>query len=327
MEEYPIEYSDKTAQNINALLNQDNESARQVLGEKPEQPLSPEGKLAYDIQRGFAAPGTVSEQEKPLSPQGKLLRDVEKGLVPSYIARRKLQADQPVQIPVETAQIQDLNEKADIIEAIGEQNINQGNVKIGNQQLKKARTLRKEAREDEKLIEKSVQKLSSTLDKSGIVDLVSTLEDITATINANPEDIPGMGMGGAKPAFALSIEGKVLRQSVASLRNSILKARSGGAVTPQEASRLLEELGSGVGKTDDQLRIGIQKVIERFQNNLGNIKGGFRPEAIERLTGRTGSSIFDRLDALNIDIGDKDKKAKTPTPEEIQAEIKRRELK
>lgn len=295
MEDYPIEYNEKTASDIDFLLNQDNEQARLVLGEKPE---------------------------KAVSPQGKLLEDVEAGRVPKYIARRKLQAEQPIQVAPETAQIQDLNQRADVIESVGEQNINQGNVKIGNQQLKKSRALRKEFKEGEKLIERDVQKLSATLNKSGIVDLVNTLEDISSTINTYP-DIPGAGKGAFVPAFALDIEGKILRQSVASLRNSILKARSGGAVTPSEARRLLEELGSGAFKTDEQLRIGIQKVIERFQNNLGNIKGGFRPDAVTRLAERTGSSIFDRMNALNIDIGGE----QAPTAEEIQAEIKRRKLK
>jgi len=300
MEDFPIEYNEQTAPQINSLLERENFEAMQMLG---EQPLSPEGKKGFDVQRGYLEAGT--QTKAPVSPQGKLLLDVQRGLVPASVASRKLRSEEPILAGREIGQIENLSDRADALEDIAEQNIAQGNTRVGTQQARKARTLRKEFRKDQELIEKNTQKLSSTLDKSGIVDLVGSLESITSIINANPEDIPGMGKGAAIPAFALSTEGKILRQSVATLRNSILKARSGGAVTPQEASRLLEELGSGAGKTDKQLRIGIGKVIKRFQDTLQNIKGGFRQEAVEKLAERSGGDIFGRINALSINTGGK----------------------
>lgn len=297
MAEYPLEYSEQTAPQIDFLFNQDNESAKSIL------------------------------EEKPVSTPGKLLQDVKKGFVPAGVAERKLQTAEPLLTPAQTATIPDLTDRADAIESLGEQNIERGNVKLGNQQLRKARTLRKEARENEKLIERDVQKLSKAFDKSGIVELVDSLETITSIINANPQDIPGTGQTAVIPGFALSREGQQLRQSIGTLRNSILKARSGGAVTPSEARRLLEELGTGIGKTDAQLRIGIQNVINTFQNKIRNIQGGFRPEAVNILADRSGSNLSEIISGLEIRDFTSEIAAAPISPEQARAELEKRRAK
>lgn len=208
----------------------------------------------------------------------------------------------------------DKETRADRLEAIAQENIVRGNTRLGNQQMRTARSLRKEQKAETKEIEKDAQKLSDRLDKSGIIDLVDSLETITEIINANSNDVPGVGKTSVVPGLFLSLEGKRLRQSVGTLRNAILKARSGGAVTPAEAERLLEEIGIGVGRTDEQLKIGISNVIKTFQNKLGNIQGGHRPKAVNLLTERTGFNIFNRINNLEL----------LPTPTEAAAELAKR---
>lgn len=56
MAEYPLEYNEQTAPNVEFLFNQDNRSAMGVL---EEEPMSPEGRLEFDIRRGFLEPGAI----------------------------------------------------------------------------------------------------------------------------------------------------------------------------------------------------------------------------------------------------------------------------
>ena len=95
--------------------------------------------------------------------------------------------------------------------------------------------------------EKQVSDLAKQVEKSGLPELgttLKTLDEVLGGIDDVKGDIPGVGpLDANKPDAALPPKGKQIRQLSAQLRNSILKARSGGAVTPQEATRLLQELG------------------------------------------------------------------------------------
>jgi len=262
--------------------------------------LSREGRENVVMKKALLQTEKQFSTPTPLSPQGKLLRDVGEGLVPASLAKRKLKSEEPLLAGAEINQIQNLSDRADAYEELAEQNIARGNSKIGTQQSRKARTLKKEFRDEERLVEKGSQKLSADLDKSGIFDLIDSLEQITSIINSNPKDIPGVGRTAVLPGISLSGEGKKLRQSVGTLRNSILKARSGGAVTPAESGRLLEELGTGVGRSDKQIRIGITNVLNTFNNKVKNITAGFRPEAVALLNERSGFDILERMNSLKI---------------------------
>ena len=56
MDDYPIEYNEQNASNIDSLFDQDNEEARLILGEKPERAVSTVGQIQEDLTRGRLTP-------------------------------------------------------------------------------------------------------------------------------------------------------------------------------------------------------------------------------------------------------------------------------
>ena len=106
-------------------------------------------------------------------------------------------------------------------------------------------------------------------------------------------DIPGVGgisnVSGASlfgvnvgsPArLLLSEEGKNVRQLADNVKNALLKARSGGAVTDNEASRLTQELGQGLFSTDNDFRRGLKNIKDIFRDKVALIESGSDPDIL-----------------------------------------------
>lgn len=146
-------------------------------------------------------------------------------------------------------------------------------------------------------LDKDVSGLSSNIEKAGLSELSSVLDRIKSDVGPldSKEDIPGYGLTYALPDFLTSKEGTDARQAVGALRNVILHARSGGAVTPSEAKRLLDELGEGYGKNDDQLRRGIMNAANALQAKFKNITAGASPEAVQEFGRRGGRTNFPKM--------------------------------
>lgn len=139
------------------------------------------------------------------------------------------------------------------------------------------------------------ERYSKQLESTGLSELVNAADLANAGIPASG-DIPGYGsIAGAMPDWAVSQAGRDTRQSISQLKNAILKARSGGAVTPQEAERMNTELGEGLGRTDDQLRTGIGNVTQMLNDKLQNTGAGYDPEAIALYQQNGGNITPNRL--------------------------------
>jgi phage terminase Nu1 subunit (DNA packaging protein) len=79
----------------------------------------------------------------------------------------------------------------------------------------------------------------------------------------------------ALPDWAiLSREGTDVRESLASVANIVLAARSGAAVTDQELRRLARELSLSVGKTPEDTRRAYDKFRKRFDFVKQNLAAG-----------------------------------------------------
>lgn len=172
------------------------------------------------------------------------------------------------------------------------------------------------------------ERYSKALESTGLTELVGAAERANNAIPATG-DIPGFGAYGAGsvPDFMTSQAGVDTRQQIAGLKNAILKARSGGAVTPGEADRMMTELGSGLGRSDDNLRTGISNVTQMLQERLTNAGGGYSPEAKKMYLDNGGTISTDRLAKFTkppqFKKGEADFHAqKIATPEEI-AEYKK----
>lgn len=138
-------------------------------------------------------------------------------------------------------------------------------------------------------LDTKVNHFSATLEKTGVPAFQSTLDDIKAVLTKfDGQDVPGLGATGMIPGFLLSDEGKDVRQKIATLRNIVLKDRSGAAVTDQEMRRLLEELGTGVFTTDEQFRNAVNNIEKRFNAVKSNAVAGVDDDVLRTYSERGG---------------------------------------
>lgn len=164
--------------------------------------------------------------------------------------------------------------------------------------LQQEKLEREQKEKRDKALDSGAERYSKAIESSGIGDVLGSVESFE-NLTQGIEDIPGYGAGAAKPAWALDDTGKAIRQEVATIRNNILKARSGGAVTPSEADRLLQELGDGIGSTDQQLLYGINKVKNMLAGKQRNLEAGYDPGAIDLYRERGGTITSDRFKATS----------------------------
>lgn len=141
--------------------------------------------------------------------------------------------------------------------------------------------------------EKSITDFSKVVQKEGIPELETALAGAEGALGRyKPGEVPGVGrMSGAVPAALLSEEGNDVRQAVATVRNIVLNARSGAAVTDQELRRMVEELGTGLGQSESALRRGLQKVRARLETIKANAAAGVNDEVLNTYRERGGIDI------------------------------------
>lgn len=159
----------------------------------------------------------------------------------------------------------------------------------------------RDQRQADKIKNDVVRKAAESIEKSGAPELMASLKKLDDKIPGGIDgdgDIPGIGglanlagNPGIGPLVeqTISDEGKQIRQLVANVRNSILKARSGGAVTPQEADRVLEELGQGILRTNEQLRAGLVNIRDSLRTRVQAIEAGFPEDALAEYRSRKGA--------------------------------------
>jgi hypothetical protein len=166
-------------------------------------------------------------------------------------------------------------------------------------------------------LEKKVTAFSNQLDKTNLPQFENLLGNIEALIAKakgadGKGDIPGYGATGSLPQFMLSDAGKELRQQIAQLRNLTLKDRSGAAVTNQELTRFLEELGTGNFKNDEDLGRGIENVRSNLDAVKRNVVAGVDDATLNEYSTRGGIQ-FKRGDQKKAPAGDKGGKTVTRT--------------
>jgi len=199
--------------------------------------------------------------------------------------------------------------------------------------IREARSVRREERMLTREDEGDIQKLATFIDKSGFPETINTLKKIDELVGgldvAELKDLPGFGETGNFPEFLISPAGKELRAVSGELRNSILKMRSGGAVTPEEANRLLEELGMSQGilpqfKSDKQFVNGIKRVRDKVRDKLATREAGFNKsvntEFQTRFEERTGNTLSSQDPFLRGKSARKQKaKLNLPTAEQFNS--------
>lgn len=143
-------------------------------------------------------------------------------------------------------------------------------------------------------LDKDTNRYSNELEKSGIPAAVSNLEEVEKKIGTKG-DIPGYGMvDGMMHDVLAGQDGRDVRQSVAALFNTVLKDRSGAAVTDPELERLKKEFGDGTMKTEADLRNGVAKYRARLEQIIKNRNAGTDETARQEYV-RRGGRDFDSI--------------------------------
>jgi len=163
-----------------------------------------------------------------------------------------------------------------------------GELKQQNSQSELNRELRERQFDDRQLTSYSKQ-----LQQTNIPSAISTAQTVLAQLPEKGKDIPGYGpLAGALPNFALTEEGKRMRQGIAQLFNIELKTRSGVAVTDPELERLKIEFGQGTWFTNEnQLRTGLRQYIDRLSEIARNVDAGFDSRIKDKYSEEGGLDI------------------------------------
>jgi len=114
--------------------------------------------------------------------------------------------------------------------------------------------------------------------------------DITALRNATAvDDVAGFGpVAGRVPNMLMGSEGVANRQAAGRLMAAIIQATSGQAASEKEVDRLLEANGMGRTATTEQLRLGVGKLEEQYQNLLKQREAKYHPDVVRTYGERGG---------------------------------------
>jgi len=136
----------------------------------------------------------------------------------------------------------------------------------------------------QKALDRGVADLSKRLEKAAIPDLKTGIEKIDEELAPYLKaggGLPGVGYGSnIGPAFTK--DGRRMQARVAKIRNMILKARSGGAVTPQEADRLMQEFALGAFNSDEEFLASWADFKDSITAGERNIYGGYDSMIVEQ---------------------------------------------
>lgn len=152
--------------------------------------------------------------------------------------------------------------------------------------------------------ESNLIKFANKLDSSGYSELFQSMNDLNGMVNkytddkGNRKDIPGIGgahntpiLGAIADAFGSGSyqEAQDNKSVIAAVRNAILKARSGGAVTPQEADRMLQELQLTTTSNQANFVAGVKRLTNRMNSRLQSVFTGASPEVLDAYYSRGGT--------------------------------------
>lgn len=94
-------------------------------------------------------------------------------------------------------------------------------------------------------------------------------------------DVPGTGMiDRRKPAFAKSNEDTSVEQAKDQLGSALLAVRSGTGVSDKERENVLRAYGLHVSSSEQEFRIGVQKLQQELQSDIAKAQAKYDPRAV-----------------------------------------------
>ena len=150
--------------------------------------------------------------------------------------------------------------------------------------------------------EGQIQNLSKSV--SGVQDAFNNIDAIETALGAPLEqfsvkdgelmrggkqvDLPGVSIPMIGRVSAYSGEARDLSGKVASVFNTVLKDRSGAAVTNSEMERLKNEFGQGKYNTEPEMIKALGQYKIALSKELKNREAGFKPEVVSEYAQRGG---------------------------------------
>lgn len=171
--------------------------------------------------------------------------------------------------------------------------------KIGDQKADKQRSISERL---DKEFESNIQKLSKSAE--GTQSALNAIDNVEQTLGAPLEsfeikggkltkdgkgvDLPGVSLPLVGRVSAYSDAARNLQSAASTVFNTILKDRSGAAVTNSELERLKIEFGQGKYNTEAELVNALKLYKLGVAKELKNREAGFKPEVVEEYTTRGG---------------------------------------
>lgn len=158
--------------------------------------------------------------------------------------------------------------------------------------------MRDRARERHELeLNKGVERLSKQI--APAQDTVRGVQDVEKQLGYQMEDyrgedkddLPGVSIPGIGRTYLFSgDEGRNFQSSVAKIFNTVLRDRSGAAVTNPEMDRLREEFNTGKFNTEGQLMAALQRYKAASAAAMKDQERGFNPEVLAEYKNRGGTT-------------------------------------
>lgn len=166
--------------------------------------------------------------------------------------------------------------------------------------------------------EQALQRYSGKLTTEGIPEFEQALQQLEGVVNQySDKDMPGIGrLDGFVPDMFASDEAQDVRSTIQKAANTLLKARSGAAVTDSEMRRFLTELAKGGGYDEQTFRKAIPRLREAWNAHTSGLAAGYAPEVHEEYVNRGGMDFRAKPKATP-------QGTPKPTPQALPAKPKR----
>lgn len=131
--------------------------------------------------------------------------------------------------------------------------------------------------------------LSRDLEQAKLPEIDPAVAQVDEALAPYAEgNIPGVGAGKYSPGS----EARAMRNAIAPIRNILLLARSGAAVTEQEYERFKQELlGEGMLASDEDFRRAWEDLKLRIDSRRRNIFKGYHPAVVDFYVNGTVSGM------------------------------------
>ena len=145
-----------------------------------------------------------------------------------------------------------------------------------------------------------IGKLQDDVTKKQLPELDAKIQDVFTKFLPyvqKGESIPGIGVGGSL-MVPFSQEARENRDSVAGIRNALLKIGAGTAQSKQETENIMQELAGGVFRTEAEFLKAIDRINSRVNKEKEAIYAGYSDEEVKAFTEKTGLGIKPSLASL-----------------------------